>query len=358
MEFKRYKIVRSENYNYNFDRVTGEFARWGKTLEDDPLMAPAPEILDLEISTICYKNCRFCYKSNTSVGLNMNFETFKKLFHKMPRNLMQIAFAIGSIDANPDLYKIMEYCRNNNYNYVVPNITINGDGLTNYHADKLISLVGACAVSHYSDDACFDSVKKLTDRGLKQCNIHQLFCREKFDECLKLLESFKNDDRLSKLNAIVFLLIKPKYRIGEFNLPTEAQFKQLIETCLNGNINMGFDSCSAQWFEWVIKQMNIDEEQKKSLIEMSESCESGCQSGYINVKGDYYPCSFSEGVCDWKDGISVLNCEDFIKDVWFNERVIEWRRNLLTKHCKNGCRSCAVFPSINIKEVVDDSKSR
>lgn len=41
----------------------------------------------------------------------MSLETFKALFHKLPTTVCQIAFGIGDINANPDLFKIMEYCR-------------------------------------------------------------------------------------------------------------------------------------------------------------------------------------------------------------------------------------------------------
>jgi radical SAM protein with 4Fe4S-binding SPASM domain len=111
---------------------------------------------------------------------------------------------------------------------------------------------------------------------------------------------------------------------------------------------MGFDSCSAQWFELIVNGMDIEPEHKKLLIGMSESCESVLMSQYINVKGDFYPCSFSEGTGEWEEGISVLNCTDFAKDVWFHEKTVKWRNNLLTNYCKNGCRSCSVFPSINV----------
>lgn len=82
------KIVRSKGYNYQFNKKTGFFARWGKKKEDDPQIAPTPEILDIEVTTKCTgittpdgKNhlCKFCYKSNTPDGDNMLFETFKKI---------------------------------------------------------------------------------------------------------------------------------------------------------------------------------------------------------------------------------------------------------------------------------------
>lgn len=49
----------------------------GKTKEEDPEYAPFPEILDIEVSTICNgipnvsgieSPCAFCYKSNTKHG--------------------------------------------------------------------------------------------------------------------------------------------------------------------------------------------------------------------------------------------------------------------------------------------------
>lgn len=70
-EDNKYKLVRSEHYNTNFDKETGFFQRWGKTEDDDPIMAPAPEILDIEISTRCSgiydKPCKFCSPAGTKV---------------------------------------------------------------------------------------------------------------------------------------------------------------------------------------------------------------------------------------------------------------------------------------------------
>ena len=126
------QTCKSEDYNWIFNNQNGEFCRWGKTKEDDPEFSPiGPEILDLEISTICNgiddKPCLHCYKSNNEFGKYMSFETFKIIFSKMNKNLTQIAFGIGNIDANPDMWKIFQYCRDNN---VIPNVTINGARMT------------------------------------------------------------------------------------------------------------------------------------------------------------------------------------------------------------------------------------
>jgi len=118
------RIVKSPEYNYYFNKITGYFARWGATKEDDPAMAVGPEIADVEISTVCHGvpreyetdgkrgpsvPCPFCYKANSPCGKNMSFETFKKLFDKINTGfLCQIAFGADSrAESNPDLWKMM-----------------------------------------------------------------------------------------------------------------------------------------------------------------------------------------------------------------------------------------------------------
>jgi len=70
-ESKDFKVVKSENYNYTFDKRTGFFARWGKTQEDDPKFSPiGPEILDLEISVNgCPNACPFCLPAGAQVNI-------------------------------------------------------------------------------------------------------------------------------------------------------------------------------------------------------------------------------------------------------------------------------------------------
>ena len=100
IENKKIRICKSKDYNYIFNKKTGDMARWGETEDDDPELSPVgPEILDMEISTICNglgKPCKFCYKSNTSSGTYMTLEKFKSIFANLPKNIMQIAFGIGA----------------------------------------------------------------------------------------------------------------------------------------------------------------------------------------------------------------------------------------------------------------------
>lgn len=66
------KTLRSPNYNYNFNCLTGQFVRWGKSAKDDPLFAPFPEILDIEVTEVCAgprnRGCPFCSPAGTLIN--------------------------------------------------------------------------------------------------------------------------------------------------------------------------------------------------------------------------------------------------------------------------------------------------
>lgn len=326
------KAVREQGYNYNFNSETGLFLRWGESLKDDPWMSPlGPEIADIEISTICEgvgKVCSFCYKCNTPTGTNMTLETFEKVFANLPDNITQIAFGIGDVDSNPDMFAIFDHCRSNG---VIPNVTINGARLTDEIVDNLVSVCGAIAVSRYEPkDVCYDAIKRLTDAGMKQVNIHQLVSSETYFDILELYDDMEDDPRLENLQATVLLSLKQKGRGVSMNRIEDRAFKVLVNSALDRRLSIGFDSCTANKFIGAIQ-----ERPEKDVLEMySEPCESGLFSAYINVDGNFFPCSFTET----GEGISVKDCDDFMKDVWFSEELINWRNRL-----KETCRSCPVY---------------
>jgi hypothetical protein len=336
-ENSKVKLLRSENYNYNFNKKTGYFERWGKTKDNDPQFG-LPEIADIEIcSGKCSGNCIWCYKSNSidKTSHYMNFEIFKKLFHKLPRSLTQIAFGITDITANLDLKQIFEYCRNNDYQEIIPNVTINGNLMTNDWYDFLAKTCGAVSVSHYNDNKCFNAIYELTNRGLKQVNIHALLSETTYDKCFDLLKKKLKDERLEKLNAIVFLSLKEK---GERNdlvrLKDFDKYSKLVSFALKNKIGIGFDSCGSTRFK-----KYLDNNLKyKEYTKYIEPCESSCFSLYSDDEGNFYPCSFCEGILDWEDGISILKCNDFMEDIWFNEKTNIFRKILLDK-----CRNCPIF---------------
>lgn len=341
------KIFISPAYNFRFNERTGAFMRWGKDYEDSPSFCPwGPELIDLEISSgKCAGNCRFCYKENSSSlsVKNMSFETFKLIIDRLPNVVCQIAFGITGVQTNPDFIRMLKYCRKKG---IVPNFTLSGVDLTNRLAEQIVKQVGGLAVSAYQTDktVCYATVKIFTDLGVTQTNIHLLIAQENLDFVYEVLTDSKNDERLKKLNAIVFLGVKPKGRAkGHFAPLTSAQYAQLISFCFNRKICFGFDSCSAPQFEKVIKSSSASERWKHQMLMQSESCESGLFSLYVNVKGEAFPCSFNEGEMGWEKGISVLETENFLLDVWNHPRINKWRERLLERYTWDGCRHCPTW---------------
>jgi hypothetical protein len=336
-ESKTKKALLSKSYNYIFNKETGYFARWGQTKEEDPQWSPfGPEILDIEVTTKCAgpggKLCPFCYKSNTPNGKNMTFETFKQILDKMPKTLTQVAFgADAHATSNPDLWKMMEYCRNNEHNQIVPNITV--ADITDDTADLLVHHCGAVAVSRYSNkNICYDSVKKLTDRGLKQTNIHMMISEETYAQAMETIQDKADgEERLKGLNAIVLLSLKKKGRGTGFTPLSQDKFNTLVSVAFHKEVPLGFDSCSAHKFLEAIK----DHPDKERLTECVEPCESSAFSSYVDVNGNFNPCSFAPETDDWKEGLSVVDCKDFVKDIWYNPRVQSFRENLIA--CKRAC---------------------
>ncbi len=344
------RTVKSTWYNWSFNLDTGFFARWGATMDEDPQYSPlGPEILDIEVSTICHgpgKPCSWCYKSNSPQGKNMSFETFRQIFDRIgTKNLTQIAFGIGDIDSNPDLYEMFAYCRGNG---VIPNVTINGWRMTDHHYNMLARLCGAVAVSHYDDEHCFNAVQELTSRGMEQINIHKLLAEETLTDCHWLVDRIgTKHPQLKDLNAIVFLLLKPK---GDRNslrsIHSLQEYEELFKHAKRLGVQFGMDSCSAP------NLLKATEDKNLFSIESVEPCESTLFSLYINVDGAAFPCSFTEGQPGWETGVPILEQDSFLGSVWFSRQLSSWREKILqsSQSCgdcqfKKGCRSC---PEYNI----------
>jgi len=330
------KKLTSENYNFVFDKRTGFFARWGATKKDDPAFG-LPEIADIEVTTICNgvkgKLCGFCYKANNPCGKNMSFATFKTIFDKLPKSITQIAFgADASATSNPDLFMMMEYCRANG---VIPNITV--ADISPDIAKKLAEVCGAVSVSYYGKDSCYGSIKLLSDFGLKQCNIHCMISEETYSDAIELLNDTKSDNRLSGLNSIVFLSLKQKGRGVAFSPLSFSKFDSLVKLALSLEIGFGFDSCSCNKFLLSVEQ-HPDIARFKTL---AEPCESLCFSMYCNVDGMLFPCSFIEGEKEWEQGIDLTLAQDFLKDVWFSEKLSLYRQKII--ETRNTQQSCFYF---------------
>ena len=356
IETKNIKILKSPKYNYSFNKErgtknTGFFARWGATMNDDPIWSDfGPEIIDMEVTTRCEgvrdhkgvrKVCKFCYKDNDcNYAKNMTINNFRKIFNKLPRTVTQIAFGADSqATGNPALFDMMHYCRDNKYQEIFPNITV--ADINQNTANKLMELCDAVAVSCYMDrdkNVCYDIVETLSQK-IPQVNIHMMLSRETLEYTKTLFEDYKTDKRLSKLNAIVLLSLKCKGRGLNYHPLKQPDFDTLTRLAIVNRVPIGFDSCSCSKFLNVIRY----DEKYKILTSMCEPCESGLFSAYINADGDFYPCSFMEGVDDWWRGLSVLKANDFIEDIWMNDKTEDWRNKLLKNVDLHGIRKCPFY---------------
>jgi len=332
------KRLVSLGYNYSFCKQTGFFARWGTTPQDDPEWCRfGPELLDIEISTVCHQGCRFCYKGNGVSGVNMSLQTLTRILDLMPPTLTQVAYGIGDVDGNPELFDILRATWDRG---IVPNITINGYRMQPEQYRQLADLCGAVSVSCYDRDVCFDAVERLIQAGLQQVNIHQLASEETYQDCLDLLDAAHRDPRLQGMRAIVLLQLKPVGRGQDLTpLRNVGKYKTLAERALQHNVGLGFDSCSAALF---LKAME-DHPARKLFEMLAEPCESSLFSLYCSAEAKAYPCSFLERNFE---GIDLMAAEDFIRDVWQEPRLVKWREELLatqTGGLVEGCRQCPAY---------------
>jgi len=348
-ENKEEKKLRSTSYNFNFNKVSGYFERWGRTFEDDPDYSPyGPEILDLEISTSvrpeqiknydkdrliydggCLGKCAFCYKSNGAYPTyNMNLKEFKNILHTMPKTIGQIAFGILNIESNPQFFEMMEYSREQG---VIPNYTCHGFDVTDEVAKRTSELCGAVAVSVYNKIASYNAIKKFTDNGMDQVNIHYMISEETYDKAFEIMDDMRHDSRLMGMNAIVFLSLKTKGGGENFHQLSTEKYNKLVKYALDKEIPFGFDSCSAHRFLGAVK----NHKDYKNFEMMAEPCESNLFSHYINCKGESFPCSFAENHEMFPKGLDTLNCNNFLDDIWNAKNSITFRDNLLknNRHC-------------------------
>jgi MoaA/NifB/PqqE/SkfB family radical SAM enzyme len=314
-------------YKLFFDPSDGFTARWGKTLKDNPTYSPiGPEILDIEISTICNQGCKFCYKNNTPKGKVMPFETYKAVIDKLP-TITQVALGIGDLSGVPELEKILAYTRSKG---IVPNITVNGLDCGGRFAIGWAALLakycGAVAISLYSAETVYRAAMLLRKTGLKQINIHALMSTNTYEEVFKNLGYLIGSRAIGLVDNVVFLGLKPMGR-GSTDTPLSGEkFKILVEKVKASNTGVGFDSCSANRF------VRLYPEYKDNPT--VEPCESGLFSAYVDVDGLFYPCSFSTEAFT---GFRVENCKDFLEDIWYSDEVYSWRNRLL-----RNCRSCPI----------------
>lgn len=337
------KRIVSDDYSLYFSKKTGFTARWGRTEDDDPTCAPIVEIADIEISTgKCLGNCLYCYKSNgnnNQYTSHMTLENFKTVVKKLGPGLNQVALGLTDIYANPDFFAILKWCNDIG---IVVNYTCHGLDVDDNAVYLTSKYCGAVAVSIVNKTKTYNAVKKFTDAGMTQVNIHYVLGNKSVDngEVFDIITDIKQDARLSKLNALVLLAFKDKANTGlDTPITDPNKYKKILEFADSMGVHLGLDSCSGPKYLQSIKGSN-NEDKKREYV---ETCCAGRFSAYINALGIYYPCSFMEQVDNmgWSTGINVLECEDFYQEIWNHHRVIQWRNH--TIQCGENKCPCKYF---------------
>jgi len=73
-----------------------------------------------------------------------------------------------------------------------------------------------------------------------------------------------------------------------------------------------------------------------------EPCEACQFSSYFDCYGNYFPCSFMEREGEWENGIALKDIHG-IKDVWYENRVIDWRNESIKNIKCLGCNKCHFY---------------
>ena len=162
-------------------------------------------------------------------------------------------------------------------------------------------------------------------------NMHIVVSKDNMPHVEDVLKDIA-DGKVEGLRSVVLLRIKPCGRAKNMDcIVTEDMYTKLVTFCLDHKISFGFDSCSATPVMEVLKKLG-----KGELCSCCEPCESSKLSSYINVKGEYWSCSFAERT----DFISPINVLDYksATEWWNSEEVLKVR------YCKNpACKSCPIY---------------
>jgi MoaA/NifB/PqqE/SkfB family radical SAM enzyme len=324
----RLKVFSNKKYRIIFEMETGTEILSGINGNPDPFCLELPSLLDIGIMGTCGRKCAFCYQGHINQP-NMTLSNFKLIIDQVKYHVNQVALGgRGDPNKHRDFKKILEYCRKNN---VVPNYTTSGFNLTDKEIE-ISKLCGAVAVSDYDEDYTYDAIRRFIKAGIKT-NIHKLFSRSTYDDCLKILlgynpwkiiigqKGISSNVNMKKLNAVVFLLFKPQGAGKNIDLmPTPFQIKRFSELIYKSKAKckVGMDSCLVNH---TIKYVKLTPIQKMSV----DTCEGARMSAYITPDLRFMPCSFAN------HNTAVQITGKNIKELWDNGHPFKTFRNVLSK---------------------------
>jgi radical SAM protein with 4Fe4S-binding SPASM domain len=330
----------SDSYNFIGDTETGVTMRWGASLDQDPVLAPWPELADISISNHCSKNCNFCYRDsnpdNSFISIADYESTLDSLTSPHWGSVFQVALGGGEPLEHPEFLEIIQRTWDRG---IVANFTTNGLGVTKTLAAGLAEKVGAVAISVSNiEELHADRVKILTDAGIKT-NLHFILDSNSIDQATELLEGRFNH-LLDDVNAVIFLTFKPKGRGTESRCLKSGTSLDRFVARIDSNscsAHIGFDAC---FVPILMRRTEVD-------VDYVDSCECAFFSVYIDEQMNVKPCSFATGNRD------SFNLRQYSMEEIWTQRLSDYRKRLLDHSCGEDCEhspschgKCAYFDSL------------
>ena len=330
IEDKKYKFKSFFNAESGFYMRTGVLDEKGQDTGVDPFMASYPHLIDVGImghcihgkTGLCAKAGIGCYQSGLHVTEpNMAIEDFRCIAEQSKLKCNQFALGgRGDPDQHEHFEEILKICREN---YLVPNFTTSGYGMTPEIAKLCKEYCGAVAVSWYRSEYTYRAIEMLIDAGVKT-NIHYVLGKNSIDEAI---ERLKNNSFPKGINAVIFLLHKPAGQGSRANMlsvddPRVEEF--FTEFDSKHPFKVGMDSCNVPG---AIKYC------KKILPESLDTCEGGRYSCYIGADMTMVPCSFDQ---EKKYQVSLRDMT--IDEAWNSEPFEKFRDKM-----RGACKGCPKY---------------
>lgn len=343
-------------YNFVADPETGVTFRWGHNFNEDPYMAPWPELVDISISNYCTNDCDYCYRQSSATGSFMSLGDFQicleQLSNQKYGGVFQIALGGGEPLLHPEFNRMLKLAKQYN---IIPNYTTSGKFFNEENLKTTKECCGAIAVSW--DPSRNLTLNELKDLGklLKDhqipANIHFVVSNSTLGTAIKILKGYL-DEYLVNFNSVIFLTYKPTGRASNSDLIQQgAELKEFLSLVDESStyLKIGFDAC---FVPVLMKYTAID-------TDFVDSCECGFFSLYIDENLNVSPCSF----CNDKSYRYNIN-EISIEDIW-HENLSHYRK-FVGENSKNSCRDCdknldcrgrcPFFKELYLCEVADKNK--
>ena len=224
-----------EGYNFVGVQETGVTFRWGSSFNEDPKMAPWPELADISISNYCTNGCSYCYRDSGKDGKFMSIDDYKLVLKNLTSekygSIFQIAIGGGEPLLHPNFHEIIQLTWENG---IIPNYTTSGKFFTQENIESTRKYCGAVAISWdpYRDlsiDELSELGNYLKNEGIK-ANIHYVISEKTIQTAMEILNG-NFDDKLGYFNSIIFLTHKPVGRaLKSDSIKSEDKLKSLHKT--------------------------------------------------------------------------------------------------------------------------------